>query len=372
MSVPIASDQLVGPAKRMGRPRTMHLPAGPPWWEEWCAGYLAHLARKGRRPNTRKAYLFELRAFGRWLELVSIANPDQLTGAHLDRFQDWRAGQIVPKTQQVSASALRGVFRWASIQAPPLVDATLWLRLTTPRCPARQPRPIPRADLKQIRTVFEARPDDLVRLGRRALFQVILSSGARITEALSLDREQLDGIPTATVVQKGGREKLLVISATAARAIADYREARRDDCEALFADHTEGRRWLAFAAGQVPPPARLRIKGAQRGWDELCIELGIKRFTNHQIRHSCATELIRLGNNVVVVAKHMGHRGLASIDGYAEVGLDQREEMLKGLDARTLTASTSADGELAKLRARIIELEHELKSGLDVRIRRAS
>jgi integrase/recombinase XerD len=338
----------------MGRPRTMHLPAGPPWWEEVCGGFLANLARKGRRPNTTKAYLFELRAFGRWLELVGITQSSQLTGAHLDRFQDWRAVKVVPKTQQVSAAAVRGAFRWASVQSPPLVDATLWMRLTTPRCPARQPRPIPRTDLERIRTVYDVRPDDLVRLGRRALFHVLFSSGARITEALSLDREQLTGGRTATVVQKGGREKLLVISVIAARAVADYLEARRDDCVALFADHTEGRRWLSFAAGQVPPPARLRIKGAQRGWDELCVEFDIKRFTNHQIRHSCATEMIRLTKNVVLVAKHMGHRGLASIDGYAEVGLDEREEMLKGFDAQTLTASPNDAAQLSD--AEILQL----------------
>jgi integrase len=155
-------------------------------------------------------------------------------------------------------------------------------------------------------------------------------------------------------VQKGGREKLLVISVIAARAVADYLEARRDDCVALFADHTEGRRWLSFAAGQVPPPARLRIKGAQRGWDELCVEFDIKRFTNHQIRHSCATEMIRLTKNVVLVAKHMGHRGLASIDGYAEVGLDEREEMLKGFDAQTLTASPNDAAQLSD--AEILQL----------------
>jgi hypothetical protein len=44
--------------------------------------------------------------------------------------------------------------------------------------------------------------------------------------------------------------------------------------------------------------------------------------------------MIRAGGNPMVVAKHMGHRGLASIDGYAEIGLDSRQQLLEAMDVR--------------------------------------
>jgi len=160
------------------------------------------------------------------------------------------------------------------------------------------------------------------------MFLLILSSGARISEALSLDRGQLQG-RTGKVIQKGGDEKLLVISAAAESAIADYLEARADSCVALFVGH----------AVQQLVPKRLNKKSSQVDFDHLCEDLGIARFTAHQVRHSCATMLLRQGVDSLVIAKHLGQRGLASIDGYAEVGLDARHEMLEQLDVWIRKAS---------------------------------
>jgi integrase/recombinase XerD len=293
---------------------------GPGWWRELCDGYLRWLTRKGRRANTKRAYGFELLAFARWLDQEGIADLEQLTGGELERFQDWRAERIKPKTQQVSAAALRGLFRWAATQEPPRCSAALWLHLSTPRTARAMPRPVAPADLAKLLAALSPRPKatDLVRLRTRALFLLILSSGARISEALSLDRDSLRD-RQAIVIQKGGSEKLLVISETADEAIADYLASRSDSCPALFVGHKR-------------VTARLRIHGAQDAWDQLSAELGISHLTSHRIRHSTATELLRQGVDSLVIAKHLGHRGLGSIAGYAEVGLATRHAMLEVLD----------------------------------------
>ena len=318
---------------------------GPPWFRDISTGYLAHLHRKGRRPNTLTAYRFELQAFARWLELESIADAEQLTGRRLEDFQDWRAGQVVAKTQQVSASAVRGALRSAASQEPPLCSPALCFRLTTPRTGRLLPRPIPRADLEKLLAALGPRPErrteatipgpagpeleHLLRLRSRALFLLILSSGARISEALSLDRDQLQN-GTAVVIQKGGSEKLLVVSAAAEEAVADYVAARHDNCRAMFIGH---------GPQQAGSPKRLDKSSQQLVWDDLCGWLGVARFTAHQVRHTCATELLRQGVDSLVIAKHLGHRGLQAIAGYAEVGLATRQSMLEVLDQRIRRAS---------------------------------
>ena len=73
----------------------------------------------------------------------------------------------------------------------------------------------------------------------------------------------------------------------------------------------------------------------QESWDALCVELKIRRFVSHQIRHTCATQLLRQNVNPLTIAKHMDHHSLATIQTYAEVGLDERHLMLEVLDLRT-------------------------------------
>lgn len=310
---------------------------GPLWFREMCAGYFAFLRRRGRRRNTLIAYMAELGPCGRWLEHEAITDAAQLTGQHLERWQDFRAGEVVPRTQQIAAAALRGVLRWAATQEPPPCSPTLWLRVTTPQADRLMPRPIPQANLERlVMALASGEPRDLVRLRTRALFFVIFSSGARISEALGLDRYQFQD-RAARVIQKGGSEKLLVISAAAEMAVADYLEARPDSCPALFVLHNGSK-----------PAARLGHLGAQWQWTDLCEDLGIPRFTSHQIRHTCATQLLRQRVDSLVIAHHLGQRGLGSVGGYAEVGLDTRHEMVEVMDGRIrsgVTAPTSEHGQ---------------------------
>jgi site-specific recombinase XerD len=148
---------------------------------------------------------------------------------------------------------------------------------------------------------------------------VILSSGARITEALSLTRSAVVDDHALCIV-KGGSEHELVFSAKAQAALADYLRARTDGVAALFVSGDEKR--------------RLSYKEAQRGWNQLCRELGIARFTSHRIRHSCATELLRKHVDSLVITKHIGWRNPATIAGYTEVDLASRREAMQALDGR--------------------------------------
>jgi len=308
---------------------------GPPWFRDLCASFLRYLVRKGRRPNTAKTYTYAFGDLGAWLDGEGIADAEHLTGSALERWQDTFATTHKASSQHVYAAAARSALKWAAMQEPPLAPPTLWLRLVIPRTPHLLPKPIPQRDLGQLLLALAPFPtieaptkQYLERLRTRALFFTILSSGMRIFEVLSLDRDQLQD-RTATVIQKGGVEKLIVVSKAAEVAIADYLDARADSCDALFVHHDRVRE----------RDTRLSPSGARTGWNNLCTELGIRRFTSHQIRHSCATELLRQHVDSLVIAKHLGQRGLGAIAGYAEVGLAERHEFLEVLDDKIRRAS---------------------------------
>src|SRR5439155_681331 len=131
-------------------------------------------------------------------------------------------------------------------------------------------------------------------------------------EALQLTRTSFED-RSAVVIQKGQREHRLVISAKADVAIKDYLRNRTDSDPALF---------MGYMDPHNPRP--LGAKGVSHEWTLLAKELEIGRFTSHQLRHSCVTQMLRNDVNVVTVAAHVGHRGLRTIGNYAEVNMQSR------------------------------------------------
>jgi len=292
----------------------------PTWWLEITDGYLRSLARRGRRPNTARTYQVELRDFGTWLQRFNVRSSQALRRRHIEDWQDDFRTRSAPRSQMVAAAAVRGALRWGAGQEFG-VTSSLWLCVSQPSSPRLRPRPIPPLDLERILARFEQPSTSLVDLRTRALFRLILSSGARISEALSLDRHSIVDA-SAMVIQKGGSEHNLVISEKALLALSDYLEARPDQAAPLFVSYST-RGWLG----------RLGRQEAQRSWDALCRELGIPRFKSHQIRHSCGTELHRRHVDPITIAKHLGHRGLGMVMGYVEVALDSRRAAVQALDA---------------------------------------
>jgi integrase/recombinase XerD len=277
------------------------------------------LSRRARRPNTLIAYRNELEDFGCWLLEERVGSLPELKRTHIEMWQDDLHDRKALSTRGVAATALRGLLKWAADQELELSSPTLWLRVATPRVPPPLPRPISLRDLTVIQAALaDPDPRQLWRLRTRALFWLIYSSGARVSEALSLMRGSFDG-DSAVILQKGGRKHTLVISKRARAAIEDYEAARIDQLPCLFASTEYSN-------------APLRKREVQESWDLLAAALDVSRFTTHQLRHSCATAILRETGDVLLAAKHLGHRSLQAIQGYAEVAMDKRRHVVALLD----------------------------------------
>jgi integrase len=68
-------------------------------------------------------------------------------------------------------------------------------------------------------------------------------------------------------------------------------------------------------------------------WRLLCKRLQVDDFTTHQLRHTCATELLEAGIGSLVVADHLGQHGLRTLGTYGGVRGNQRRIALQAMDA---------------------------------------
>jgi integrase len=154
----------------------------------------------------------------------------------------------------------------------------------------------------------------LTELRDRALFFTLLATGARIFEVLQMRRDQLED---AWITQKGGRPKRLTFPPAVRQIIEDYLEARTDQEPWL---------WMTTEAGV--PARRMSPAAALKSWDRLAKRARVQPWTSHQLRHTCATELKRARVPDLVIAEHLGHANLSTLQNYVQVIDEQRAEKL--------------------------------------------
>src|SRR5215471_13260644 len=217
--------------ERMGRPRAA--PAGPQWYRDLTAAWSRSLSRRGRARGTQRTYWWLVRDFGRWLEHCRILAPDHLVVEVLYSWQDDLVERgVSASTLSLASVVLRGLLRWGARERFGL-ETGLWERVETVDRQPTQPRPLEPDQLARILAHFARRGRGLEQLRDRALFLFLLTTGSRITAALSLDRDQVGG--PLIVRQKGGAEHTLLPSARAMAWLHEYLGARgRDDQPALW------------------------------------------------------------------------------------------------------------------------------------------
>ncbi len=164
----------------------------------------------------------------------------------------------------------------------------------------------------------------------RALLELLYGTGARVSEAVSLDVDDIDlqGL-TVTVVGKGDRQRRLPLGGYAAKAMDEYL--------------VRGRPTLA-SSGRGSPRIFLNLRGAplsrQSAWGVLqaaAERAGIDAAVSpHSLRHSFATHLIERGADVRVVQELLGHASVTTTQIYTLVTQETLKEVYAASHPRAL------------------------------------
>jgi len=281
---------------------------------------------KARSPNTVRAYKQDLSNF-----VAYCADVDTTTLAQVDRellraFQSdlargpGRTSPLSAPTRHRRLVALRSFLKFCAREQWSPGD--LGVTIDLPQLPRRLPKPLAPDELT--RMTAPAGDVDLDEAGRRdrALVAFLISTGARISEALALDRA--DWNTTRVIVRgKGDVERTVVITDRARTEINTYLDARTDPGPALFVSYSPGR-----------PGRPLSVRGAEA----ICTRLGaanqITKLHPHRFRHTAGTIVQDELGDPLVTADYLGHHGLGSVAGYAEVSSRRREEATDALQRR--------------------------------------
>ena len=171
--------------------------------------------------------------------------------------------------------------------------------------------------------------DGLVLSRDRALIALLLHTGLRIAEAVSLSAEDIvkrDGVPILMVKGKGrtAKDEYVVLVPAVLDALAGYLTATGRSLE------TAGPLFLAHNHGEHG--SRLSKIGAQKAIARRLAAVGLKRagLAAHSLRHTAATTALRHGATPFAVSKMLRHRSLAS----TQVYLHDLERLTDGAEFR--------------------------------------
>jgi integrase/recombinase XerD len=300
-------------------------------------GYLDHLGvERGLAANTLSSYRRDLRRYAAYLASVGRDRLDEVGEADVAGFLAvLREGSgDHPALSATSAArtvvAVRGLHRFALREGLVPTDVAALVR---PPAPARRlPKALPVADVLAVLDAAGAAGTALA-LRDRALLELLYGTGARISEAVGLDLDDLDiGDPDSAEVHlrgKGSKERVVPVGRFAIDAVEAYL--------------VRGRSTLV-AAGRGTPAVFLNARGSrlsrQSAWTALskaAERAGVAAAVSpHTLRHSFATHLLDGGAVVRVVQELLGHASVTTTQVYTLVTVDRLREVYATAHPRAL------------------------------------
>lgn len=308
--------------------------------------YLRHVAlERGRSPHTVAAYRRDLSRYAAFVAGLGRADPADITSQDVAAFvtaiRDPRGASDArgsgPAQREVGDGAAAPAPVSASSAARMLSSVRGWHRflveegiltrdVAADQKPPKQPRRLPKAiAIADVERLLEAcAGDDPIMLRDRALLELLYATGARVSEAIDLNVDDVigDDARVGTAVRlfgKGRKQRIVPLGRYAQEALDAYLVRARP----LFAPR-----------GASTPALFLGARGArlsrQSAW--LVIRAAAERagldveLSPHTLRHSFATHLLQGGADVRVVQELLGHASVATTQLYTLVTADAVRE----------------------------------------------
>jgi len=276
---------------------------------ELLSGFCSRLvAVEKRAVLTRECYRLEIRRFLDFLETEKIPLEKADAGV-LSAYLAVRRNvdKIDSRSAAKAVSALRSFFKFAADER--LVKENPASLIESPKRSVSLPQVMDKKTVESLLNLIDMKSPLGIR--DRALFEMIYSSGLRVSEAVSLNIRDVDikgGL--AKVKGKGNKERLVLFGQEAGARLEQYLQEARgklagktNKSDALFIGRNG---------------KRLSRKGIWKNYAKWASLAGTSSHL-HTLRHSFATSLLEGGSDLRTVQELLGHADLTTTQIYTHV-----------------------------------------------------
>jgi len=311
--------------------------------------YLDHLTvERGLAAHTLEAYRRDLQRYAATLAARGRTEVGEVTTQDVaDFLAGLREGDedhppLAASSAGRAVVAVRGLHAFAMAEGLAGTDPA---RLVRPPAP---PRRLPRAiSVPEVERLLEAAagadPGTVEAAGRlrdRALLELLYGTGARISEAVGLDVDDLDlaavpgapSVPAAVrLAGKGGKQRIVPVGSYARDALDAYLIRARPALAAAARRSSPSPAVFLNARG-----GRLTRQGAWGALRAAAARAGLAEVSPHTLRHSFATHLLDGGADVRVVQELLGHASVTTTQVYTLVTVERLREVYAAAHPRAL------------------------------------
>jgi len=279
--------------------------------------FLEHLEiERGRSQKTIENYDHYLETF---LEYSKIKTPKEISDTLIREYRLWLNRKPVSlhfggsketlkkKTQNYYLIALRAFLKYLIKRGIPSLAPE---RIELAKIPERSLDLITHQELSRIMKAPQG--EEIKDFRDKAILELLFSTGLRVSELCSLQRDLDLSRQEFSVRGKGEKVRVVFLSSEARDALRAYVSQRKDMEDALFVNVGRNK--------NAKEEKRLTPRSIERLVKNYAIKAGVsKKVTPHVIRHSFATDLLQNGADLRSVQMLLGHANIGTTQIYTHV-----------------------------------------------------
>ena len=270
-------------------------------------GFLRYLAAEKRHsPRTCYSYREDLQRFLAWVEPQPPSAWRAVTSHDMRRYVAQLSRQgLGGRSIARHLSAIRRFYEYLLRERLATDNPALDIR--APKAGRRLPKV---ADVDQLNHLLDATPDDPLEIRDLSMFELMYSSGLRLSELAGLDLHAVDlRGGEVRVLGKGSKERILPVGRKALDALSNWLEARQ-------AIAPEGERAL-YVSRRGDRLSTRSIQSRLSRWG--LVKGAEQRLHPHLLRHSFASHMLESSGDLRAVQELLGHADIATTQVYTHL-----------------------------------------------------
>lgn len=282
---------------------------------QWVELFLYSCRSRNLAAGTIEFYVKKLNVFVRFCNDLAIDWMNQLTPDAIRRFMIWleESGHN-PGGVHGFYRTVRTFLRWYELEAEPDGWSNPIRKVKPPIVPLEPLDPIPIPAAREMHNACEK--DTFVGLRDRAILLFLLDTGARKSEFLALNIQDVDLITGVVQIRsgKGRKPRTAHLGDKSRQALRKYLRKRTDDDSAL---------WIGRSGN------RLSESGLQMLLRRKARRAGVPEPSPHDFRRAFALERLRAGVDLLTLSKLMGHESLQVLNRYLKQAGEDLQRVAK-------------------------------------------